>query len=77
MKLLGRLSTALFLCAILTQATFGGEIHIGKADPPPDPPPATTPGDIQLPDNTPRPGAGSATVTDVALNLLQELLLVF
>ncbi|HXD33878.1 MAG TPA: hypothetical protein VN643_22355 [Pyrinomonadaceae bacterium] len=71
MQKLKELTAALMLLAVLALPVVAGEIHIPG---PPPPPAATEPGDIRLPGVTQGP---SAAVTEAALNLLQELLLVF
>lgn len=77
MKRLCRLSMTVLITAMLASSAFGGDIHIGGAPPVPDPPPATEPGDIYIPGTSQGSGFAGPTATEVALNLLQELLLVF
>jgi hypothetical protein len=76
---LKHLGAASLLTVLLVLSTSAGEIQLGVASPLPSPPPAvsSTPGEIQLPGSMQGPGSAGASVTDVALNLLQELLLVF
>jgi len=79
MKTLKHLSAAGLLTVFLALSAHAGEIQLGWAPPPPAPPPAaapaTEPGDIYIPGTT--QGFAGPTATEIALNLLQELLLVF
>lgn len=86
MQKLRELTSALVLVAMLSLPTVAGEIHIPGPNPP-DPPPVTAPGDIHIgdggdiyiPGEIQLGGAtqGPSSAADLALNLLQELLLVF
>jgi hypothetical protein len=70
-----RFTTALALICVMNLTLIAGEIHIPGPPPPPLDPSAAT-SNTQMAEV----GSGSAlssSVTDAALNLLQELLLVF
>lgn len=80
MKTLRQLSVALVLMLALTMPTFAGEIQTTYTSPPPPPPPGeiqtTAPGQIDTgaPGTIDTPPAPSASATQAALNLLQDLL---
>ncbi|HEV7395325.1 MAG TPA: hypothetical protein VGN86_02340 [Pyrinomonadaceae bacterium] len=75
MKGLRHFSLSLVAITVLSSAALAGDIHIGKTDAPPDPLPAAALSNITKPDGNNLPLA--SYVADAALNLLQELLLVF
>jgi len=59
----------------LALSTTAGEIQLGRStSPPDDPPPTSTTTQNQAPSNEQEP---ATSVTDVALNVLQDLLVVF
>lgn len=78
MKKLQQLCMASLLTFVLTTATFAGDIHTGGAPQPPAPNQslATTPGDIETP-GLKYSQATSDSVADIALNLMQIMLLAF
>ena len=78
-KLLQLCAAAVFTLA-LTTATFGGDISTpGKTDPPPPPPAfsAIAAGEIQTQQDIQNAEPMSDSVIDLALNLLNTMLLVF
>jgi hypothetical protein len=78
MKKLRHLSAAAFLTAMLAISTSAGEIQLGIAPPPPPAPPlATAPCDIGAPGDIYIPGPRSDLAIEVALSLLQDLLIMF
>ncbi|MCU1268635.1 MAG: hypothetical protein JWM21_4953 [Acidobacteria bacterium] len=76
MKRFVRSIMAVVVTAVFTASAFGGDIHIGKTPPPPNPPPAAAPGEIGLPGEIQLPRS-TDPVIEVALNLLQNLLSAF
>jgi hypothetical protein len=69
------------LCVmLLTVSAYAGEIQLPGPPPPPNPPPvaasATEPGEIHI-GSTQGSGFAGPAATEIALNLLQGLLLVF
>lgn len=85
MQKLKELASVLVLVILLAVPAMAGEIDI--PGPPPPPPPASNfgtgsgdihiPGEIQPGRATQGPSSAGAMAADVAMNLLQELLLVF
>ncbi len=77
MKKLQRLCVAGVFTLALTTASFGGDIETpGKTQPPPTASSTLSPGDIDTP-GIQNPQGMSDSVADIALNLLQIMLLVF
>ena len=79
MEKLKKPALSILLTFIITGSTLAGDIHIPEPPPPAPPPaaaPATEPGEIHI-GSTQGSGFAGPTATEIALNLLQELLLVF
>lgn len=77
MKKLKELTLGLTLIFVFAVTTIAGEIDVPGPKPPPS---ATASGDIHIPGEIHVPGPQpppSASVADVAMNVLQVLLLVF
>lgn len=78
MKTLRTLCAAVVLTLALTTAAFAGVISTPVAPPPPsETTSATTEGNISTMSVESEEAAGSNSVTETALNLLQSLLLLF
>ena len=79
MKALRTLCAAVVLTLALTTAAFAGTIHTMATAPPPpsETTSATTEGNISTMSVESEEAAGSNSVTETALNLLQSLLLLF
>ena len=74
MKAFGRLCTASLLALSVAGSVLAGDIHIGGNPPSGDPPlTTTTPGVAPLSNSQ----EAALCMTDVALNVLQDLLTVF
>ncbi len=77
MRKLRQLSMAVVFALMLANGAFAGTIGTGP-EPPPEPPSATAPGSIGTPPSDAQTvAAPSDLVVDIALNLLQSLLLAF
>jgi hypothetical protein len=78
MKRLKQYSAIALLTFMLSISTFAGDIGIGQpAPPPPQPPSATTLGQIETPGGASAPSQADYSVSDVAFDLLQAVLTVF
>lgn len=80
MKKLMQACAAALVMLMITTVTFGGDISTGGKTETPPPPPASSVialGEIQTDQNLQNPEVVSNSVVDVALNLLQTMLLVF
>jgi hypothetical protein len=77
MRNLRQLSMAVVLTLALSASAFAGIIGTSPEAPPPEPPPATATGTIETPPTTQSVAELSNPVVDVALSLLQSVLLAF
>lgn len=78
MKKLKNLSVAVFLMLMLCMSAYAGEIGIGKAPPPPpDSSSTSVTSEIQVGGDVHMQSSLSDSIGDIALNLLQTVLLVF
>jgi len=76
MRKLRQLSMAVVFSLMLANGAFAGSIGT-PPEPPPEPPSLTATGIIETPPSDAQPVAASDLVVDVALNLLQSMLLAF